>query len=577
MTTIPAPVFERSEDDRVIAGVCGGLASALGVDATLVRLVFALLALAGGAGIVLYFALWVQSEHRRSAAPLSASLRRPCWRCWSPSASRARPARRCPDPRGRRRRRRARSVRAPRWLAAAAGDRADHGRRRDPARPTSAPPARSSRPARSPELCSCCSARGSGSSPASAPSGSGSTERAEVAARVHDSVLQTLALIQRHADDPVRVAAIARRQERELRRLALRHRRRRGDDARRRARRRRRGHRGTARRAHRARERRRRAARRALRALVARRARGDDERREVLGLRRDLRLRRGRTTTPSSVFVRDRGAGFDRAAVPDDRRGIAESIEGRIGTRRRHRHDHVCVRVDGTEVELTLPGGRREAARRPRRRPRALPRRRARRAGRRGRDRRRGRLRRRRGAADPRARPGRRPARRPPARTAAARRSSPASRPSVPGVKFLALSVSDAAEDVIGVIRAGARGYVTKTISRDELADAIERVAEGDAVFSPRLAGFVLDAFRAGEPRRRATRARDAHRARTRGAAADRARLPLQGDRGAAPPVREDGRGARVERAAQAPAVVAARADALGARPPPDLGESRRG
>jgi DNA-binding NarL/FixJ family response regulator len=68
-----------------------------------------------------------------------------------------------------------------------------------------------------------------------------------------------------------------------------------------------------------------------------------------------------------------------------------------------------------------------------------------------------------------------------------------------PGVKFLALSVSDAAEDVIGVIRAGARGYVTKTISGEELADAVRRVADGDAVFSPRLAGFVLDAFRAGE------------------------------------------------------------------------------
>ena len=68
-----------------------------------------------------------------------------------------------------------------------------------------------------------------------------------------------------------------------------------------------------------------------------------------------------------------------------------------------------------------------------------------------------------------------------------------------PAVKFLALSVSDAAEDVIGVIRAGARGYVTKTISRDELVEAIERTAEGDAVFSPRLAGFVLDAF-AGSP-----------------------------------------------------------------------------
>jgi DNA-binding NarL/FixJ family response regulator len=68
--------------------------------------------------------------------------------------------------------------------------------------------------------------------------------------------------------------------------------------------------------------------------------------------------------------------------------------------------------------------------------------------------------------------------------------------PERPGVKFLALSVSDAAEDVIAVIRAGARGYVTKTISGTELADAVERVAEGDAVFSQRLAGFVLDAFR---------------------------------------------------------------------------------
>ncbi|RHW28871.1 DNA-binding response regulator [Nocardioides immobilis] len=61
--------------------------------------------------------------------------------------------------------------------------------------------------------------------------------------------------------------------------------------------------------------------------------------------------------------------------------------------------------------------------------------------------------------------------------------------------RFLALSVSDAAEDVIGTIRGGARGYVTKTITGRELVDAIRRVADGDAVFSPRLAGFVLDAF----------------------------------------------------------------------------------
>lgn len=66
---------------------------------------------------------------------------------------------------------------------------------------------------------------------------------------------------------------------------------------------------------------------------------------------------------------------------------------------------------------------------------------------------------------------------------------------SAPDVKFLALSVSDAAEDVIGVIRAGARGYVTKSISADDLVEGMHRVSGGDAVFSPRLAGFVLDAF----------------------------------------------------------------------------------
>lgn len=67
-------------------------------------------------------------------------------------------------------------------------------------------------------------------------------------------------------------------------------------------------------------------------------------------------------------------------------------------------------------------------------------------------------------------------------------------------VAFLALSVSDAPDDVISVIRAGARGYVTKAISGADLADAVRRVAEGDAVFSPRLAGFVIDAFSASIP-----------------------------------------------------------------------------
>ena len=69
-----------------------------------------------------------------------------------------------------------------------------------------------------------------------------------------------------------------------------------------------------------------------------------------------------------------------------------------------------------------------------------------------------------------------------------------------PDIKFLALSVSDSAEDVIAMIRAGARGYVTKTIGPEELADAIRRIDAGDAVFSPRLAGFVLDAFAGAIP-----------------------------------------------------------------------------
>jgi DNA-binding NarL/FixJ family response regulator len=72
--------------------------------------------------------------------------------------------------------------------------------------------------------------------------------------------------------------------------------------------------------------------------------------------------------------------------------------------------------------------------------------------------------------------------------------------PTHPGVRFLALSVSDAADDVIGVIRGGARGYVVKAISGPELCEAIRRVHAGDVYFSPRLAGFVLDAFSGNPP-----------------------------------------------------------------------------
>jgi len=71
--------------------------------------------------------------------------------------------------------------------------------------------------------------------------------------------------------------------------------------------------------------------------------------------------------------------------------------------------------------------------------------------------------------------------------------------PDRPGVRFLALSVSDAAEDVVATIRAGARGYITKSLPAAELVDAVRRVGDGDAVFSPRLAGFVRDPFRSGD------------------------------------------------------------------------------
>ena len=197
-------------------------------------------------------------------------------------------------------------------------------------------------------------------------------------------------------------------------------------------------------------------------------------------------------------FVRDRGAGFDRTAVPAGRRGLAESIEGRM-ERAGGRATVTSSPGEGTEVELRLP--------------------------------RKGSVKRRVVLVDDhglflagvRAELGdtveivgeassvaeavplikeRDPevvlldVHLPDGSGDAIINAVAAERP---GVRFLALSVSDAAEDVIAVIRAGARGYVTKTISGEELASAIERVASGDAVFSPRLAGFVLDAFRAGE------------------------------------------------------------------------------
>ena len=144
---------------------------------------------------------------------------------------------------------------------------------------------------------------------------------------------------------------------------------------------------------------------------------------------------------------------------------------------------------------------------------------------------------------------------------------SAACMPHHPEVQFLALSVSDAPEDVIDVIRAGARGYITKTISGPELLQAVYRVAAGDAVFSPRLAGFVLDAFAQGgrapatgldpELDQLSPREREVLRLIARGYTYKEV---ASGPRD----LGQDGRVPRVLGAAQAATVDAARADQMG-------------
>ncbi len=145
--------------------------------------------------------------------------------------------------------------------------------------------------------------------------------------------------------------------------------------------------------------------------------------------------------------------------------------------------------------------------------------------------------------------------------------------PRVPGTRFLALSVSDKAEDVVGVIRAGARGYITKGSSGADVSRAVHAVAGGDAVFSPKLAGFVLDAFGAAvgetaaagdELDRLSAREQEVMRLIARG-------LRLQGGGGRALHLDEDRRDARVGGAAQAAALEPPRAHRLGERAAPAL------
>ena len=351
MTSIPAPAFERSEHDRLIAGVCGGLASTLSVDATLVRLAFAVLAIAGGAGILLYFALWSWADHRaRRAAALVFGSVLVLLVAFGLSGK------------------------ALAGVTLILAGSAIALRRGGSLRPGGSLPLLGAAVVGLGAilLLSQFGASGSFIAPGVIV---GSfvlifgpwfwqlvseraerirlAERAEVAARVHDSVLQTLALIQRHADDPARVASISRRQERELRRWLY------GT-----------GVDGAT----------------TLEDALADAA-ADVE--ELHGVRIELassgRLpvdaaveqlvlaaREAMTNAAKfsgsgeisvyaeadadgiAVFVRDRGTGFDRSQVPADRRGIAESIEGRM---RRAGGSATITSAPGrgTEVELRLP------------------------------------------------------------------------------------------------------------------------------------------------------------------------------------------------------------------------------
>ncbi len=355
---MPLPTFAPSSDERVIAGVCAGIAQTLAVDVTLVRLVFALLALAGGAGIVLYLALWAYSRRRRAwlaglLALLAGSLLLSALGL---------------------------SDRAVIGIALIAGGLALAWRRGGSFRPD-APLSYGGLALAALGAVALLSGGGAPSALLAPGAVAGallliagpwvwrlaverdaertarirSEERSDMATRVHDSVLQTLALIQRHAQEPRRVASLARRQERELRGWLY------GDQPL--------GDESAS----------------LVAALQA--AAGDVE--ELHGVRIELAsagdcpvdasmgalvlaAREAMTNAAKfagveeidvyaevtdeavSVFVRDRGSGFDRAAVPADRRGLAESIEGRL-ERAGGRATIVTSPGAGTEVELHLP------------------------------------------------------------------------------------------------------------------------------------------------------------------------------------------------------------------------------
>jgi len=352
---MPLPTFAPSSDERVIAGVCAGIAQTLAVDPTLVRLVFALLALAGGAGIILYLALWAYS--RKMSVWVAAVLALVAGSLLLGALGL--------------------SDRSVLGIALIAAGLALAWRRGGSFRPD-APLSYGGVALAAVGAVVLLSGGGTSSAVLAPGAVAGallliagplvwrlaldrdaertarirSDERSDVAARVHDSVLQTLALIQRHANEPRRVASLARRQERELRGWLyadqpI------GDES-----------------------------ASLVAALSA--AAGDVE--DLHGVRVEiasagdcpvdgpvgavvLAAREAMTNAAKfagveeidvyvevtdeevSVFVRDRGSGFDRSAVPADRRGLVESIEGRL-ERAGGRAAVVTTPGGGTEVEL---------------------------------------------------------------------------------------------------------------------------------------------------------------------------------------------------------------------------------
>jgi signal transduction histidine kinase len=354
---MPLPRFSRDREAGVVAGVCAGIARTLRVDPTLVRLIFALLALAGGAGILLYLALWA---YGRSASPwlvgalgvvaVSLVLRSlglsdrvvlgialvamglvVVWR---------RGGLRLDGP--------SRSIVGATLVAAGAVLVLSHGGVHTSVL-TPGAIAGSLLLVGGPWLWRLALERD-----AERAARIRSEERAELAARVHDSVLQTLALIQRHADDPRKAAAFARRQERELRGWLY------GD---------------------------REVGEESLLTLLAAAAAdveelhgvrvelassGDlpaDERVRALALAAreamtnaakhsgadEVAVYAEASADRVSVFVRDRGAGFDVAGVPAGRRGIGDSIVARM-ERAGGAATVTSAPGEGTEVELSLPG-----------------------------------------------------------------------------------------------------------------------------------------------------------------------------------------------------------------------------